>query len=275
MAQVVRCVEFHPRIHGWLVSSSDDMSARIWRWRDAECVGHLAGHQHYVMTAFWHPTNSDMLLTASMDRTVRLWNTSNVPKDVPAADEDGEVPEKALVAKATLMYLIETERSTNWAAFHPTRPLIVTAGEDTELRIWKLGATSAEEVGALRGHVGSVMAAAFYPQSELLISVSDDRSFRIWDVASLSEVASERRENVRFWCLSVHRSVGLFAVGHDRGLAVYQLEAKGAVPAQRGAPKGATFAPTGGQVSLEESLFSVRELCTRLSRGCLNLWLGD
>ena len=105
----VRTVQFH-HTHPWILSASDDQTIRIWNYQvrlsplcfsalvptsplrnlflhfgfrspipsdpqSRTCLSVLTGHNHYVMSAQWHPKD-DLLLSASLDQTVRVWDFS-------------------------------------------------------------------------------------------------------------------------------------------------------------------------------------------------------
>ena len=46
---------------------------RIWNWQSRTCVAVLTGHNHYVMSAQFHPTD-DLVVSASLDQTARVWD---------------------------------------------------------------------------------------------------------------------------------------------------------------------------------------------------------
>lgn len=64
-----------PQEHPWIISASDDHAIRIWNWQSRSCVCVLTGHNHYVMSANFHP-KEDLVVSASLDQTVRVWDIS-------------------------------------------------------------------------------------------------------------------------------------------------------------------------------------------------------
>lgn len=122
-------------------------------------------------------------------------------------------------------YVLEGhERGVNWAAFHPTMPLIVSGADDRQVKLWRMSDTKAWEVDTCRGHYNNVSCALFHPRSELIISNSEDKTIRVWDMSKRSGVQTFRRENERFWVIASHPSLNLFAAGHDAGMIVFKLE---------------------------------------------------
>ncbi len=50
----IRTVHFHVESPS-IVSASDDQTIRVWNWISRTCVTVLTGHNHYVMSAAFHP----------------------------------------------------------------------------------------------------------------------------------------------------------------------------------------------------------------------------
>ena len=126
---------------------------------------------------------------------------------------------------ATVKYVLEGhDRGVNWASFHPTLPLLVSAADDRQVKLWRMSETKAWEVDTLRGHANNVSCCLFHPKHDLIVSNSEDRSIRVWDVSKRVGVQTFRREGDRFWILAAHRSQNLLAAGHDSGMIVFKLE---------------------------------------------------
>lgn len=61
---------------------------RIWNWQSRQCISVLTGHNHYVMCAQFHPTE-DLLVSASLDQSVRVWDYSGLRKKNVAPGPSG------------------------------------------------------------------------------------------------------------------------------------------------------------------------------------------
>ncbi|GAA6015320.1 hypothetical protein JCM10207_008947 [Rhodosporidiobolus poonsookiae] len=229
----VRSVYFHPE-QPWIISASDDQTIRIWNWQSRTCIAILTGHNHYIMCAQFHP-KEDYVVSASMDQTVRVWDISGLRKKsttaAPLSFE--EQIQRANAGQADLFgntdavvkYVLEGhDRGVNWATFHPTLPLIVSCGDDRQIKLWRMSETKAWEVDTCRGHFNNVSSALFHPKHELIISNSEDKTIRVWDMSKRTAVQTFRRENDRFWVLTAHPKLNLFAAGHDSGLIVFKLD---------------------------------------------------
>nr|NVI69601.1 coat protein (coatomer) alpha [Cucujiformia] len=80
------------------------------------------------------------------------------------------------------------------------------------------------EVDTCRGHYNNVSCVIFHPRQELLLSNGEDRSIRVWDVSKRTCLQTIRKENDRFWVLTSHPHLNLFAAGHDSGMIIFKLE---------------------------------------------------
>ncbi|ODV81528.1 Coatomer, alpha subunit [Suhomyces tanzawaensis NRRL Y-17324] len=231
----IRTVSFHNELP-WIISCSDDQTIRIWNWQNQQEIACLTGHNHYVMSAQFHPTD-DLIVSASLDQTVRVWDISGLrkkhsaPTSAARSFEDQlqrqQLPQQDIFGNvnAIVKYVLEGhDKGVNWATFHPTLPLIVSAGDDRLVKLWRMSDTKAWEVDTCRGHTGNVLSAVFHPQQDLILSVSDDKTIRVWDLNKRVPIKQFRREHDRFWLITPHPTMNLFATCHDSGVMVFKLE---------------------------------------------------
>ncbi|KZT25720.1 coatomer subunit alpha-2 [Neolentinus lepideus HHB14362 ss-1] len=217
----VRTVQFHHEMP-WILSCSDDQTIRIWNSTSRNCIAILTGHSHYVFSARFHP-KEDLVVSASMDQTVRVWDISGLRKSTPSTSAPGTFD--TFDSLSTVKYVMEGhDRGVNFAMFHPTLPLIISAADDRQIKIWRMSETKAWEVDACRGHFNNVSSAVFHPKHELIVSCGEDKTVRVWDLAKRTAIQTFRREHDRFWVLAAHPNLNLFAAGHDNGLIVFKLE---------------------------------------------------
>ncbi|KAJ7064892.1 coatomer subunit alpha-2 [Mycena amicta] len=207
----VRTVQFHHEMP-WIISCSDDQTIRIWNSTSRNCIAILTGHSHYVMSAYFHPKD-DLVVSASVDQTVRVWDISGLRKGSPNSGGPGNF--ESFDTFSTVKYILEGhDRGVNYAMFHPTLPLIVSAADDRTIKIWRMSETKAWEVDSCRGHFNNVSTALFHPKHELIVSCGEDKTrFR-----------HSAGKMIVFWVLAAHPNLNLFAAGHDSGLIVFKLE---------------------------------------------------
>ena len=126
---------------------------------------------------------------------------------------------------AVVKFVLEGhDRGVNWVAFHPTMPLIVSAGDDRLVKLWRMSETKAWEVDTCRGHFQNASGCLFHPHQDLILSAGEDKTIRVWDLNKRTAVNSFKRENDRFWVIAAHPEINLFAAGHDNGVMVFKLE---------------------------------------------------
>ena len=107
------------------------------------------------------PPTSDLLASASDDRTARIWN----------------------VATGQCRHVLAgLDRSIASLAFHPTLPLLATASYGGEAHLWNT--ISGECVHTLSGHDDTVFCTSFNPSGNFLATACDDGILRLWDVQS-------------------------------------------------------------------------------------------
>ncbi|WVQ95246.1 hypothetical protein IAU59_002341 [Kwoniella sp. CBS 9459] len=267
----VRTVFFH-REYPWIISASDDQTIRIWNWQSRTCIAILTGHNHYIMCAQFHPWD-DLVVSASMDLTVRVWDISGLRKKNQASQVPMSFEEQMSRANqnqadlfgntdAVVKYVLEGhDRGVNWASFHPTLPLIVSCGDDRQVKLWRMSETKAWEVDSCRGHFNNVSMSMFHPRHELILSASEDKTIRVWDMTKRTAVQTFRREHDRFWVLTAHPELNLFAAGHDNGLIVFKLE--------RERP---AFSLSGNQLFyVKDKVIRMADLTTGNSQGICNV----
>ena len=194
----------------------------------------MTGHNHYTMCAQFHP-KEDLIVSASLDQSVRVWDISGLRKKQSAPTSMTFEDQMARANQnqadmfgntdAVVKFVLEGhDRGVNWVAFHPTLPLIVSAGDDRLIKLWRMSETKAWEVDTCRGHFQNASACLFHPHQDLILSVGEDKTVRVWDLNKRTSVQSFKRENDRFWVIAAHPEINLFAAGHDNGVMVFKLE---------------------------------------------------
>ena len=162
------------------------------------------------MSAQFHPKEG-LIVSTSMDQTVRVWDISSLRKNTPAS---GSSNFETFDTFSTVKYVLEGhDRGVNFASFHPSLLLIVSAADDRTIKIWRMSETKAWEVNSCRGHLNNVSNALFHPKHELIVSCGEDKTVRVWDLAKHTAIQTFRREHDRFWVLAAHPNLNLFAAG--------------------------------------------------------------
>jgi len=229
----IRTVFFHHELP-WILSASDDQTIRIWNWQNRSLICTMTGHNHYAMCAQFHP-KEDLVVSASLDQSVRVWDISGLRKKHSAptsmsfedqiARQNQNQTDMFGNTDAVVKFVLEGhDRGVNWVAFHPTMPLIASAGDDRLVKLWRMSETKAWEVDTCRGHFQNAEGCLFHPHQDLILSCGEDKTIRVWDLNKRTAVQSFKRESDRFWVIAAHPEINLFAAGHDNGVMVFKLE---------------------------------------------------
>ncbi len=134
------------------------------RQRVHTLINTLRGHRGAIRTAVYDPAGL-RILTASTDRTARLWDASSGKQ---------------------IAVLRGHTRLLRGAVFDKTGARILTWGEDSTARLWD--ATTGRSLQVFRGHRDWVVSASFSPDGRRVLTASADKTARIWDVASGKEL---------------------------------------------------------------------------------------
>ncbi len=117
----------------------------------------LSGHGDLVQSAAYSPDGT-RIVTASFDKTVRIWNARTGTQLAVLSGHGGFV---------------------NSAAYSPDGIRIVTASDDKTVRVWD--ARTGAQLAVLSGHGNSVRSAAYSPDGTRIVTASQDKTARIWD----------------------------------------------------------------------------------------------
>jgi WD40 repeat protein len=147
-----------------LFSCGHDESVRVW---DATPLGHqededcltLRDHSHEVTSVAFHPKDPAVVGSASLDGTVKLWNTRS-----------GKV----------LRSISANPHGVNSVAFSPDGHLLAIPGDNGTVKIWDAG--SGKVVQTLLGHAGGLWSVAFLPDGRHVASAGTGKVVRIADL---------------------------------------------------------------------------------------------
>jgi ribosome assembly protein 4 len=190
---------------GWIYTSSQDRTIKIWDASTGLLLHNLTGHAHWVnhlalstdavlRTGFYDHTGvapateaerialaksrfekaatinkklHERLVSASDDNLVYLWDPLHA-----AAEGKG--------AMKPLARLNGHQKQINHVTFSPDGLYIASASFDNSVKLWS--AKDGKFILTCRGHVAPVYMCAFSADSRLLVSASKDTTLKCWEV---------------------------------------------------------------------------------------------
>jgi WD40 repeat protein len=233
----VRSIAFHPK-EGFILTGCE-LHGLIRRW-DVE-TGHeiqppFVGHDKGI-SAIVFSSKGDKVLTASVDKTARLWDvkSAQVARDF---EHTGSVSSAAISPDGNLVYTASQQIARAWevnsnadkprrefkgesslvsaVAFSPDGHSIVVGSWDNTARLWD--ATSGVQVRNLKGHTDHVRAVAFSPDGRLVVTGSRDGTARIWDTATGKDKFSPVRHKYAVRPVSFSTDGRFVLTGGDDGV---------------------------------------------------------
>jgi WD40 repeat protein len=182
-----------------IVSSSNDMTAKVWDAASGSELCTLRGHKAFVCSVSIASDNR-RIATGALDGEVIIWNLHNAER-------------------LTQFHHGASDAKVSWT---PDGNSLVTGGADGRLRVWRAGefdetsnillhfqpilkvaclrdnrrvaSVSADQsvrvcdllsmqcIGTFAGHTGEVNSVAITPDERFLISASGDHTVRMWDL---------------------------------------------------------------------------------------------
>jgi len=159
----------------------------------------IKGHNDRVTTVNFSPTNSQLLLSASRDGTVRKWNTdghqigSPVAGSYVAFSPDGTqfvsrngtaVTIQNTDSGVTMAVFNLAHAEPNYCCFSPDGRLIACAAGYT-IYIWDITGLNPHLIKTLVGHTDDITSIVF-TSSLTLVSASEDCSVKFWEIDASS-----------------------------------------------------------------------------------------
>ncbi|KAH0930242.1 hypothetical protein HID58_015969 [Brassica napus] len=189
-----------------------DATAVIFDRPSGQILSTLTGHSKKV-TSVKFVGDSDLVLTASADKTVRIWRDSgdrNYACGHTLNDHSAEV--RAVTVHATNKYFVSASLDSTWcfydlssglclakvsddsekvdytaAAFHPDGLILGTGTSQSVVKIWDV--KSQANVAKFDGHTGEVTSISFSENGYFLATAAED-GVRLWDLRKLRNFKS-------------------------------------------------------------------------------------
>jgi WD40 repeat protein len=219
----------------FLLTASDDHTARVWDVKTGREVSVLRGHRRGVLSAAFSPTGNRMV-TAGNDGVARVWDAA-MGQGFIELKHKGKVKSAFFGARSSLVLTTDDEQTARawdagtgkslprtWpaheAAISPDGKRMVTVSNDMA-RVWDAGTW--DSVAELRGHAKGINSAAFSPDGKFIVTSSDDMTALVWD-AETGAVETGLFGDVNYGLLRATFSPGgesILVVGRDETARLY------------------------------------------------------
>ncbi|KAM3726373.1 putative coatomer subunit beta' [Dirofilaria immitis] len=198
----LRSIAVHP-LQSFILTSSDDMLIKLWDWDNKWSVKQIfEGHTHYVMQLVVNPKDNNTFATASLDKTVKVWQFGS-----PTANFTLEGHEKGV----------------NCVDYYHggDRPYLISGADDRLVKIWDYQNKTC--VATLDGHAQNVSAVCFHPELPVIITGSEDSTVRMWHASTYRLETTLNYGLERVWCIHALRGSNTIAIGYDEGSVTVKL----------------------------------------------------
>lgn len=198
----LRSIAVHPT-QSYVLSSSDDMLIKLWNWdKNWQVQQVFEGHTHYVMQVVINPKDNNQFASASLDRTIKVWQLgSGSPNFTLEGHEKG-------------VNCIDY--------FHGgEKPYLISGADDRSVKIWDYQNKSC--VQTLEGHAQNVSCVGFHPELPIILSGSEDGTVRLWHANTYRLESTLNYGLERVWTVAMMKGSNNVALGYDEGSIIIKL----------------------------------------------------
>ncbi|XP_022033682.1 coatomer subunit beta'-1 isoform X1 [Helianthus annuus] len=198
----IRCVAVHPTLP-YILSCSDDMLIKLWDWEKSwYCTQIFEGHSHYVMQVTINPKDTNTFASASLDRTIKIWNLGS--------------PDPNFTLDAHLKGVNCVDYFTGG-----DKPYLITGSDDHTAKVWDYQTKTC--VQTLEGHTHNVSAVSFHPELPIIITGSEDGTVRIWHSTTYRLENTLNYGLERVWAIGCMKGSRRIAFGYDEGTIMVKV----------------------------------------------------
>ncbi len=179
------------------------MTIKLWNWEKSwQCEQVFEGHTHYVMQIVFNPKDNNTFASASLDRTIKVWQ---------------------LGSPAPNFTLEGHEKGVNCVDYYHggDKPYIISGADDRLVKIWDYQNKTC--VQSLEGHAQNISAVSFHPELPIILTGSEDGTVRVWHANTYRLENTLNYGLERVWTISALRGSNNVAIGYDEGSILVKL----------------------------------------------------
>ncbi|XP_071840387.1 coatomer subunit beta'-like [Apostichopus japonicus] len=198
----IRSIAVHPT-QPYILTSSDDMLIKLWDWDNKwTCAQVFEGHSHYVMQIVFNPKDNNTFASASLDRSVKVWQLGS---GTPNFTLEGH------------------EKGVNCVDYYSggDRPYLVSGADDRLVKIWDYQNKTC--VQTLEGHAQNISCVGYHPELPIIMTGSEDGTVRIWHANTYRLETTLNYGLERVWGIASQKGSNNVAFGYDEGSILIKL----------------------------------------------------
>eukprot|EP00731_Ephydatia_muelleri_P015251 Em0008g971a len=198
----IRSIIVHPT-HPYILTSSDDMTIKLWDWdKKWACSQVFEGHSHYVMMIVLNPKDNNQFASASLDRTIKVWQLGSPHPNFTLEGHDKGVN--------CVDYFQGGEK-----------PYLISGADDKLVKIWDYQNKTC--VQTLEGHAQNVTCAIFHSELPIIMTGSEDGTVKIWHANMYKLETTLNYGLERVWCIAQMKGSNDLAIGYDEGSVMVKM----------------------------------------------------
>lgn len=204
----ILCMSLCPTDENVIVTGGQDSSVILFNRESKKQIATMKGHKKKILEVVHHPTSS-IVLSASADKTVKIWTHNDEKKWVEGRtlkSHKGSVT--GLSIHPLQDYFLSSSEDGTWCfhdmqgrtfqqveapknlpltciEWHPDGVIIATGGQDDRVRIWDVKSRSKENVATFEGHKGGIVALNFSENGYYLATSDNNGIVKLWDLRKL------------------------------------------------------------------------------------------
>lgn len=233
-----------------ITSSQGDGTIKFWdiNSKNSFPIANISSHAGEVYSVNYSLTQTNLIISASADMTIRLHDTKNMTTlnsftghcgvvynaiwhptmdgVVASCSSDNTFKLWDLKSNEIIKSVKAHNSHVMFCDFNKYENIIATAGSDGSIATWDLRSTSKVPLACIQGHTLSVKRILYSPfSSKLMASVGYDMNCRVWDAQTCLplNVFKHHKEFVQGIDFSLHTENLISTCGWDRTLSIFNL----------------------------------------------------